>query len=91
MQNYCDIWRKQYQIVPAQLQKVAEVGAVATAFNCNIDAVVKLSGAQISALADGFALSAEDALNCPTKLERPRDVVCGIIKCFIKSFTIIFC
>lgn len=85
MQNYCDIWRKQYQIVPAQLQKVAEVGAVATAFNCNIDAVVKLSGAQISALADGFALSAEDALNCPTKLERPRDVVCGIIKCFIKG------
>ena len=85
MQNHRDIWRAQYQIVPAQLQKVAVVGTVATAFNCNIDAVVKLSGAQISALAAQFGLSAEDALNCSPKLEQPRDVVCGIIKCFVKG------
>ena len=83
MQNYRDLWHAQYKIVPEQLKKSAEINCVATAFNCNIDAVVKLSGKQISQLAEQFNLNADEALNNPTTITCPRDVVCGIIKCFI--------
>ena len=55
MQNLRDMWRAQYQVVPQQLAKVAEVRNLTTAFNTNIDAVIKLSGAKISELADGNA------------------------------------
>ena len=83
MQNYRDLWHAQYKIVPEQLKKSAEINCVATAFNCNIDAVVKLSGKQISQLAEQFNLNADEALNNPTTITCPRDVICGILKCFI--------
>lgn len=85
MQNRRDIWHAQYQIVPQQLQKITAVEQVATAFNCNIDAVIKISGEQLNTLAASFNISAEEALNCPTKLQQPHDVICGIIKCFIQG------
>ena len=85
MQNLRDMWRAQYQIVPQQLAKVAEVHNVTTAFNTNIDAVIKLSGAKISGLADALEVTYENALGPQTQLLTPQDVVRGIVKCFVQG------
>ena len=85
MQNLRDMWRAQYQVVPQQLAKVAEVHNVTTAFNTNIDAVIKLSGAKISGLADALEVTYESALGPQTQLLTPQDVMRGIVKCFVQG------
>ena len=45
-----NIWKKKYNIVNQQLDKVKEIQTVATAFNTNIDAIFKISGKQIEEL-----------------------------------------
>lgn len=82
MENLLKIWQQAYQIVPAQLEKMREVRRVATAFNTNIDAVLKISGVQLAELAHRVGLLPEDLKNPSTKLSTPKDVVRGIIKCF---------
>ena len=49
-------WTRKYDIVPAQLQKLKEIPAAATAFNTNIDAIVKIKGETLKdlILANGF-------------------------------------
>jgi len=82
MKGLQNIWHQAYKIVPEQLQRVQEVGRVVTAFNTNIDAIVKISGSQLTRLAQSVGLGAED-LRCEhTRLNTPKDVVRGIIKCF---------
>ncbi len=78
-------WFEKYKNVAAQIKKTAEIELVAAGFNTNIDAVVKISGKQISALAKQFSLSLADVQNCQTVLDSPKSVVCGIIKCFING------
>lgn len=82
MANLQKIWQQAYDIVPAQLERVKEVKCAATAFNTNIDAVVKISGKGLSELAKSVGLSFENLQNKKTQLQTPRDVVRGIIKCF---------
>ena len=76
------IWHQAYETVPLQLQRTAKINRAATAFNTNIDAVIKLSGARIATLAQSAGLTAADLRNTQTKLNTPQDVVRGIIKCF---------
>ena len=77
-------WNDFYKVVPAQLQKVKCVGKVATAFNTNIDAVVKISGAKISELVKKVGLTA-DNVQGSAQISGGIDAVRGIVKCFTKG------
>lgn len=78
-------WNTFYNGVPAQLQKVKQVKRVATAFNTNIDAVVKISGAKITELAKSFNMQEKDINAGVNKITNGKDVLRGIIKCFING------
>ena len=54
------IWQQRYADVPEKLQKLQNIGTVATAFNTNIDAIVKISGDYLTQLAAHFALKISD-------------------------------
>lgn len=76
-------WLKKYQEVPQTLARVAEVKAAATAFNTNIDAVLKISGKRIAELMKAENLSLTEARDIrQTKLLSGVDVIKGIVKCF---------
>ncbi|MBP5352675.1 MAG: ADP-dependent glucokinase/phosphofructokinase [Alphaproteobacteria bacterium] len=76
------IWQRLYECAPLQLEKIAEVKTAATAFNTNIDAVLRIKGDKIAALAQQVGLTEADLQSNDTGLENERDVVRGIIKCF---------
>ncbi len=63
-----------------------QVQAAATAFNANIDAVVKISGKKIAELAQTSGLDLRALQNVTqTKLLSSSDVVKGIFKCFTQG------
>ena len=78
-------WRQKYSCVSSQLEKVKEIRSVATAFNTNIDAVLKISGKRLSELLKATNLTAEEFDSPRTLLETPQDVVHGIAKCFSRG------
>lgn len=82
MEELKRIWQNFYAAVPSQLEKLGTIKSVATAFNTNIDAVLKVSGARIQELAQKVGLTAQDLANAQTQIFAPKDVVRGIIKCF---------
>lgn len=82
MENLKSLWQQKYNIVPQQLEKVADVKTVATAFNTNIDAVIKIKGSDIAQLAARVQITDDDLNSSLTKLQSAKDVVRGIIKCF---------
>ena len=41
-------WRQKYSCVSSHLEKVKEIRSVATAFNTNIDAVLRVSGKRVA-------------------------------------------
>ena len=79
------LWLKKYTCVPAQLEKVKEVHSAATAFNTNIDAVLKISGKKLAELIKATNLTEEEFNSPRTLLETPQDVVHGIAKCFSRG------
>ena len=77
------LWLKNFSTVPETLKRMKEVGAVATAFNTNIDAVLKVSGKKIVELAKQLGLGLKELEDIKqTKLEQPSDVLKGLFKCF---------
>lgn len=79
-------WLDKYKLVPAILAKVKDVKTAATAFNTNIDAVLKISGRKIEALIEKTGLNLADLENNrETKLNSGADVVRGIFKCFCRG------
>lgn len=79
-------WSEHYKDVPATLAKMQNVTAAATAFNTNVDAVLKISAKQISQLISQQQLSLSELQNIKeAKLNEPADVVKGIFKCFCKG------
>lgn len=85
MTDLAQIWQHYYNNVPAQLSQSANIGTVATAFNTNIDAVVKISGKKLSILAQQFELKKEDINLAQTCINTPKDAIRGICKCFING------
>lgn len=77
-----EIWLASYAVVPEQLEKVKQIRSATTAFNTNIDAVLKISGTEISKLAAQTNLTENEFLSAGTNLNTPKDVVRGILKCF---------
>lgn len=80
------LWAKKYQIVPKQLEKVKKISAVATAFNTNIDAVVKISGKQLKKLLERHKISETELQNIKlTSFREPKDALIAIVKCFARG------
>ena len=79
------IWAEKFEQVPIILKNITQVKSVATAFNTNVDAVLKLKGADLEKLIAAENLSLRDLVNIEqTKLLTSVDVVKGIFKCFKK-------
>ncbi len=77
------IWLKKYAIVPEQLQKIKEINSAVTAFNANIDAVLKITPEFLQTLIKKLNLTLAELENIKqTKIYTPQDVVKGIFKCF---------
>ena len=45
-----NVWAQKYQEVPSQLEKLKRVRSAATAFNTNVDAILKISGKTLKKL-----------------------------------------
>lgn len=66
------VWLDNYRAVPTALQDIKKVEAVATAFNTNIDAVLKISGKRIAELARKLRMSWEELHQIKrTKISKP--------------------
>lgn len=76
-------WKNNYQTAPTQLSKMASVKGLVSAFNANIDAVIKVSGKQIEELVlkhqlDPLALIAGG----DRRITSPQDAIRGFVHCF---------
>ena len=76
-------WRNLFATAPQTLEKVKEVDTAVTAFNANVDAVLKISGKKLAEMIKNAGLSLENVQDIKqTKLLEPHDVLKGIFKCF---------
>ncbi len=77
------IWLEKYKTIPEQLNSLKEIKSAVTAFNANIDAVIKISALKLKTLIDEVGLSLYELENIKqTKILEPKDVIKGIFKCF---------
>lgn len=84
--NLKSIWAKKFETVPEQLDKIKKIPAVATAFNTNIDAIIKISASKLKDLIVKYNIALEDIENINlSKFRTPTDVIIGIVKCFSKG------
>lgn len=80
------IWAEKYKTVPEQLHKLKQIPAVATAFNTNIDAILKISGKKLQELLLANNINAAELENISLSAFRtPVDVLIGIVKCFSRG------
>ena len=76
-------WLDLYEGAPETLDKVSNIETVVTAFNTNVDAVLKLSGKKLAELVKNSGLSLAELEDIKqTKLLEPNDVLKGIFKSF---------
>ena len=81
-----NIWAKHYECVSEQLKKMKEIPSVATGFNTNIDAIIKISGNRIKELLEENSISINELQsNNLTKCFKPNDILLGIVKCFSRG------
>lgn len=79
-------WLEKYKNVPDSLQKMQKVETAATAFNTNVDAVLKIKAEKIAELVKQEGMSLQELQDIKhTKLLDSKDVVKGIFKCFSKG------
>ncbi len=80
-------WRGHYGDVQGTLAKMATVGRVVTAFNANIDAVIKVKGTRIAELVAATGLTRESLDSQMARVIRtPADLVRGLVRCFAGGF-----
>lgn len=81
-----NIWAEKYQVVPEQFDKLKQISSAATAFNANIDAILKINGETLKKLIIDNHISASELedikLSC---FNSPEDVLIGIVKCFSRG------
>ncbi len=79
-------WLKKYADVPQTLEKVKTVPSAATAFNANVDAVLKIKGTDFVKLVSQEKMSLFDLTHIEAaKLCSGQDVLKGIFKCFSRG------
>lgn len=83
MEEQKKMWRALYASVPAQLDKMAQVKGLISAYNANIDAVIKVSGKKVIDLIETFNLSVAEILRVDERnINTITDVFRGFIHCF---------
>lgn len=76
-------WFNHYQSAEEQLNKMSEVKGLISAFNANIDAVIKISGSKIEQLIEKHSLNENNLLVDGEKsIKSKEDAIRGLIKCF---------
>ena len=82
-QKLKEIWFNHYKSAQEQLNKISEANGLISAFNANIDAVIKISGKKIEEIINKFSMNTYDLLsNGQTIIKTNQDVIRGLIKCF---------
>jgi len=76
-------WFGHYQSSPEQLKKMADVKGLISAFNANIDAVIKISGKKIEEIIKKFNMDQKKLLSeNARKIRTIEDSILGLINCF---------
>ncbi|HPY74506.1 MAG: ADP-dependent glucokinase/phosphofructokinase [Planctomycetes bacterium] len=72
-------WQTWYKIAKEKIENFPNIGGIISAWNTNIDAVVKLSGSQIKTLLQNYTTldNQEEKI-----IHSPQDVLRGLIQCF---------
>lgn len=85
-ENLIGDWTKKYGVVSEQLEKMRHIQSAATAFNANIDAILKIKGETLKKLLIENQISATelDEIRC-SYFKKPTDVLIGIVKCFSRG------
>lgn len=78
-----NIWFNHYQSAKEQLDKISETKGLISAFNANIDAVIKISGQKIEKIINDFSMNTNILIsdNQPI-IKTNQDAIRGLIKCF---------
>lgn len=80
------LWAEKYGEVENTLDGIKNVKSVVTAFNTNIDAVIKISGKKLASLAKKENLDWESLNDISDyAIHTPQDVVKGAFRCFSKG------
>lgn len=83
IQTYKDAWKKHYSTAPEQLKKMGQVKGLISAFNANIDAVIKISGKQLAKIIEEENLNVDAILSDgETAINSKEDSLRGILRCF---------
>lgn len=76
-------WLKNYKTAPAQLEKMGEINGLISAFNANVDAVIKVSGKSIEKIIAENNLDVNVIINEGEKaIRKNEDAIRGFLHCF---------
>lgn len=76
-------WFEYYQSSSNQLEKMGQVNGLISAFNANIDAVIKISGKAIEEIITKNKMDASTILSdAKESIETKEDAIRGLVKCF---------
>ncbi len=76
-------WFEHFQTAPNQLEKMSKVNGLISAFNANIDAVIKISGKDIEELIRKFSINQKALLvDGDESIKTNEDAIRGLVKCF---------
>ncbi len=76
-------WSNNYKTAPDQLDKMAKVQGLISAFNANIDAVIKVSGRRIEDIITRFSFDEKELATVDERsIRNVEDVFRGFINCF---------
>lgn len=76
-------WFEHFKTAPKQLEKMSEVKGLISAFNANIDAVIKVSGKKIEEIISRFNMDQNSLLTPGDKsIKTNEDAIRGLISCF---------
>ncbi len=79
-------WKQHYAVTPRQLERMKDVRGVASAFNANIDAVLKVQPDLALKWMEQLGLDEWQVLNRgPRSIAEPADVLRGFVECFSKG------
>lgn len=81
-----NLWTEKYTVVSEQLKKVKSISSLATGFNTNIDAVIKITGDELKHLIEEYQIPLTKLNNIErTSFDVPSDAILGIVKCFSRG------
>lgn len=84
--SYSDLkekWLEHYKTAPAQLDKMGEVNGLISAFNANVDAVIKVSGKSIEKIISENKLNLSEILkDGENSILSNEDAIRGFLQCF---------